>query len=92
MSFNFDQDVDKFGMNSTKWEFLSRNDKLTFTDHAHAKYGDERVLPLWVADMDFACAPEITQALQERVARGVFGYASATDSYYQAVMDWAARR
>lgn len=92
MSYNFDEDVNKFGMNSTKWEFINKEGKLSFTDHAHAKYGDERVLPMWVADMDFACAPEITQAIQERAARGVFGYASATDSYYEAIINWAARR
>ncbi len=92
MSFNFDEDVNKFGMNSTKWEFIVRDGKFSFTDHAHEKYGDDQMLPMWVADMDFACAPAITQALQERAARGVFGYASATDSYYEAIINWAARR
>lgn len=37
------------------------------------RYGDQ-VLPLWVADMDFAAPPAVVQALQERVAHGVFGY------------------
>jgi cystathionine beta-lyase len=37
------------------------------------KYG-EGVLPLWVADMDFAVPEPVLQALQERVAHGIFGY------------------
>jgi len=37
-------------------------------------YGDD-VLPLWVADMDFASPPAVIEALQQRVAHGVFGYA-----------------
>lgn len=35
----------------------------------------EDVLPMWVADMDFASPPAVIEALQERVAHGVFGYA-----------------
>jgi len=36
---------------------------------------DEDVLPLWVADMDFTSPPAVIEALQQRVAHGVFGYA-----------------
>ena len=32
------------------------------------------VLPLWVADMDFACAPCIVEAVQKRAAHPVYGY------------------
>ena len=34
----------------------------------------EGVLPMWVADMDFRTAPAIIDALQKRVAHGIFGY------------------
>ena len=36
---------------------------------------DEDVLPMWVADMDFAAPPAVLEALHERVSHGVFGYA-----------------
>lgn len=49
-------------------------------------------LPLWVADMDFATAPCIIDALQRRVAHGVFGYTLVTDSYYEALTHWFASR
>lgn len=50
------------------------------------------VLPLWVADMDFALPDEILAALHERVDHGVFGYSEPNDDYYEAVHDWFAER
>ena len=49
-------------------------------------------LPLWVADMDFAVAPEIKQALQQRLDHGVFGYQLVDDDYFQAIGRWFAAR
>ena len=50
------------------------------------------VIPMWVADMDFRVAPAIEEALQKRVAHGVFGYNIVPDSYYEAVISWFRRR
>lgn len=44
--------------------------------------------PLWVADMDFLAAPCIREALEQRVAHGIFGYAVPTDSYYNSIVRW----
>lgn len=49
-------------------------------------------LPMWVADMDFATAPEIREALAARMAHGVFGYADVTDAWYEAYRNWWRRR
>ena len=46
------------------------------------------VLPMWVADMDFPTAPAITEALQKRVAHGIFGYTKVPDEYYESVIAW----
>jgi cystathionine beta-lyase len=43
------------------------------------------VLPLWVADMDFASPPAVTEALEARAAHGVFGYSLVPDSLVQAI-------
>jgi cystathionine beta-lyase len=56
--FDFDTPVDRRGTASTKWN----------------RYHDRDVIPLWVADMDFRCAPAIVQALRTRIDQGVFGY------------------
>ena len=52
----------------------------------------EGVIPMWVAEMDFPAAPFIIKALQERVAKGVFGYTLVPDSYYEAVIRWFGGR
>lgn len=48
--------------------------------------------PFWVADMDFASAPEILEALHRRVDHGVFGYAQAHAGLNQAVADYLLTR
>jgi cystathionine beta-lyase len=52
----------------------------------------EGVLPMWVADMDFRTAPAIIDALQKRVAHGIFGYTRVPVAYYDAVTSWFSRR
>ena len=52
----------------------------------------DRVIPLWVADMDFPVAPCILDALRRRVEHGIFGYTHVPDSYFEAVIRWFGRR
>ena len=49
-------------------------------------------LPMWVADMDFATAPEVIAALEKRVQHGVFGYSGIPDAWYDAYISWWQRR
>lgn len=49
------------------------------------------VLPLWVADMDFQAAPEITAALQKRAEHGVYGYTIPYDSVIESVINYLNR-
>ena len=49
---------------------------------------DEKVLPMWVADMDFKAAPEIIEAIQEKVEKGILGYTIVPDAWYQAIINW----
>ena len=43
---------------------------------------------MWVADMDFRTAPAIVEALQKRIAHGIFGYTKVPKAYYDAVVRW----
>jgi len=43
---------------------------------------------MWVADMDFPTAPAIREALERRVAHGVFGYATVPDAWYDSILNW----
>ena len=61
----------------TRPDFDSPIDRLAAADCKKARLYPRDVLPMWVADMDFAAAEPIRQALQERLAHPVFGYAQA---------------
>ena len=52
----------------------------------------EGVIPLWVADMDFAVAPAIQEAIRQRTSHPVFGYTYVQKDYYEAVISWFKRR
>ena len=52
----------------------------------------EGELPMWVADMDFKTAPEITEAILYRAEHGVYGYNEVPDIWYDSYIGWWARR
>ena len=49
---------------------------------------DKDVIPLWIADMDFACLPEVTEAISYRASHPVYGYSFASEKTYQLIVDW----
>lgn len=53
---------------------------------------DKNVLPMWVADMDFKTAPEIIEAIQEKVAKGILGYTIVPDAWHYAISNWWEKR
>lgn len=52
----------------------------------------EHELPMWVADMDFRTAPEITEAFLNRAKQGIFGYTVWDDAWYEAYQGWWKKR
>lgn len=55
-------------------------------------FGRDDITPLWIADMDFAVCPEITEALRCRINHPVYGYSCPTESYWQSIMRWLKER
>ena len=52
----------------------------------------ENELPMWVADMDFETAPEIIEALKQRVEHGIFGYNIVPDEFFESIQTlWLKR-
>lgn len=76
MEYDFSRPTDRRGTNSYKWDSAPEAD----------------IIPLWVADMDFETFPGITEALQRRVAHGIFGYTRVPETYYEAVCRWFEKR
>ena len=66
----FDTPVDRRGSDSIKW----------------GRYAGRDVLPLWVADMDFAAPPVVLDALRQRIEHGVFGYGQPTLEAEESVL------
>lgn len=48
----------------------------------------ENELPMTIADMDFKVAPEIIQALHEKIDMGLFGYEEIPKEYFESVANW----
>ena len=77
---NFNIVVNRKNTNCLKYDFAVRRGR------------PENVLPLWVADMDFKVAPEITQEIEKRVAHGIFGYSEVKEEYFEAVSAWMEQK
>lgn len=80
MIYNFDEIIERKSTYAEKYCVLGD------------KFGREDVIPLWVADMDFRTARPVTDALNERVQNGIFGYTVRPDSYYDAVCRFQKKR
>lgn len=63
------------------------------TDMLSSMFGSKDLLPLWIADMDFAVSPEISSALVKRFSEHpIYGYTLPYDEYWQSIIDWQRRR
>ena len=80
MKYNFDEVIDRRGTSAIKLEGVPE------------LWGRDDLIPLWVADMDFATAPFVTEAIRKRCENPVLGYTSKPDSYYQAIVNWNKTR
>lgn len=68
--FDFDRPIDRSAGDSIKWD----------------RYAGRDIVPLWVADMDFAAPPAVLEALHRRIDHGVFGYGHPWPSLVDAVV------
>ena len=80
MSFDFETLVRREGTASVKW------------DGRKGYFNSEDLLPMWVADMDFAVPEAVSRAVKERAGHPVFGYTLATDSVYESLVNWMRKR
>jgi len=74
-----DQFIDRNGTGSEKYDLRQK------------LFGDEEVLPMWVADMDIATPEFIIDTLKQRLDHSILGYTLADDATYQSIIDWQAK-
>ncbi|RZJ37889.1 MAG: pyridoxal phosphate-dependent aminotransferase [Chryseobacterium sp.] len=71
-SYNFDEIIDRRSTDSVKWDLST----------------DRDVLPMWVADMDFKTAPEITEAIIRKMELGIYGYNLIPADFFDSIIHW----
>jgi len=80
MPIDFDQIIDRTTSSSLKYDFRK------------VYFGTEDVIPLWVADMDFATPEAVTHALQQRASHPIYGYTLYPESLFTVMQDWFKNR
>lgn len=80
MKYDFDVVINRKGSGSVKW------------DRAEQLFKIKDILPMWVADMDFRSPEPVIKALKKVAERGIFGYTTVPDSYYNALIGWMKKR
>lgn len=78
MKYDFDQIIDRRGSGAIKCDGLEQ------------WYGNSELLPMWVADMDFATPDFIIDAIKARLEHPIFGYTMEPERYRKAIISWIA--
>ena len=92
MAIDFDAEWDHRGLGSLKWEFIVRDGEPQPWDRTDPDLGEDRVLPMWVADMDFRPPQVVQDALQAQIDHGVHGYFGDDSKYLAAIQWWMENR
>lgn len=79
MAYDFDKIIDRRGTENEKWDGLKGH------------FGSDNLLPLWIADMDFAAPECISEAVQKRAAHPIYGYPSIPENHYDSFIAWEKR-
>ena len=92
MKYNFDEIIDRRNTNA-----LNTDGFRGYIFHAGPEkvfpFKDEEFIRMWVADMEFACCPDIGEAIKARVDRRIFGYTMMfDDAYYRVLNGWCESR
>jgi len=80
MQYNFDKIIDRDNTASVKFDLREK------------VFGNQDVIPMWVADMDFETPVFIIHALKKRLEHPILGYSYRPDSYFQSIINWVKRR
>ena len=79
MVYDFDKIIDRSDTNAYK---LDLREKI---------FGNGKVIPLWVADMDFAAPNEVLKAIEHRTGHPIMGYSIRSNSFEQSIAGWLRR-
>lgn len=78
--YNLDEIISREGTDCVKY------------DLREVIFGRKDVIPMWVADMDFAVPAFVQEAVTKRAAHPIYGYSVIPDSYYDSIISWQNKR
>ena len=76
MTYDFDKIIDRHGTGALALDVLQE------------RYGKADLMPLWVADMNFATPQFITDAMKRRLDHSLFGYTVVPKDFWPTVTRW----
>lgn len=82
MKYDFDNMIDRTQVISIKWSVEQRKQM----------FGEDDIIPMGIADMDFKVSPAIAKAVKERAAHETYGYAYPSEEYLMSCVNWQKRR
>ena len=88
MKYDFTTIMDRHGMDAIAVDGLSEDGQ---GSPAKPKQGFD-IIPMWVADMNFATVQTVQEAIAERVKHPAFGYFDPREEYFQEIIDWQTKR
>ena len=80
MHYDFNEHIERRGTHSLKHDMVGQI------------WGREDLIPMWVADMDFATPPFVIEAVKHRLDNRVLGYTVPYDEYFERVVAWNKHR
>lgn len=80
MKYNFDKIIPRENTNCVKYDLRKHF------------FGTDEVIPMWVADMDFATPDFILKAIKKRAEHPILGYSVRSEGYYQSIINWQYNR
>ena len=90
MKYDFSSWYDRSGHDSLSFDF---NDELNpFQNYGVSLREGFDLIPMWLADMNFATAPSVMTALRKRLEHPILGYFDPTEEYFNAILHWHASR
>lgn len=83
MKFDFESEIKRKGYDAIALEAIGNSEAIPI-----APQEGYDVIPMWVADMNFATVPTVVEAMQKRLQHPIFGYFDPSDEYYEAIIRW----
>jgi cystathionine beta-lyase len=80
MEYDFSEAINREGTSAIKQDMLSK------------LFGNEKAIPMWVADMDFATPKFIIDRLKQRLEHPILGYTYPDSDYHSAITNWMEKR